>query len=51
MRSDNAAAIALYRKFGFREEGLMRGYAFRDGTYVDCLAMARLRGLLQERPP
>ena len=39
---DNAAAIALYRKFGFAEEGRHRGYALRDGRYVDALAMARL---------
>jgi putative acetyltransferase len=39
---DNAAAIALYRKFGFETEGRHRGYALRDGRYVDVLAMARL---------
>lgn len=42
--SDNAPAIALYRKFGFTEEGLHRAYAFREGIYADCLAMARVRG-------
>lgn len=44
---DNAAAIALYRKFGFVEEGRHRGFALRDGEYVDALAMARLH----PRPP
>jgi putative acetyltransferase len=39
---DNVAAIALYRKFGFETEGRHRGYALRDGRYVDVLAMARL---------
>jgi putative acetyltransferase len=39
---DNAAAIALYRKFGFETEGRHRGYAMRDGRYVDAFAMARL---------
>ena len=43
--TDNAPAIALYERFGFAREGLMRGYAFRDGRYVDSLLMARLRGL------
>ena len=38
---DNAAAIALYRKFGFELEGTHRGYALRDGEYVDAHAMAR----------
>ena len=40
--TDNAAAIALYRKFGFEIEGTHRGYAMRDGRYVDAHAMARL---------
>ncbi|WP_332697648.1 GNAT family N-acetyltransferase [Bosea sp. (in: a-proteobacteria)] len=42
--ADNAAAIALYRKFGFEPEGLLRAYAFRAGAYADALTMARLRG-------
>ncbi|MGR6432256.1 GNAT family N-acetyltransferase [Rhizobium sp. PAMB 3174] len=40
--ADNKAAIGLYRKFGFQEEGLLRGYAYRNGTYADALVMARL---------
>jgi putative acetyltransferase len=40
--SDNAAAIALYRTFGFEIEATQRGYALRDGAYVDSLIMARL---------
>lgn len=40
--TDNVAAIALYRKFGFEVEGTHRGYALRDGAYVDALSMARL---------
>ena len=41
--ADNARAIALYERFGFEREGLMRAYAWRDGQYVDSIAMARLR--------
>lgn len=41
--SDNARAIALYQRFGFEREGLFRNYAFRDGEYVDSVAMARLQ--------
>lgn len=42
--TDNAAALALYRRFGFAIEGTHRGYALRDGRYVDAYAMARVRG-------
>ena len=41
--TDNPPAIALYRKYGFEQEGLLRMYAFRDGQYVDAYAMARIR--------
>jgi len=40
--TDNAAAVALYRKFGFQHEGTHRAYALRDGRYVDTHTMARL---------
>lgn len=40
--TDNAAALALYRKFGFEIEITQRGYALRDGRYVDSYGMGRL---------
>jgi L-phenylalanine/L-methionine N-acetyltransferase len=40
--TDNDAAIALYRKFGFVHEGTHRAFALRDGVYVDAHCMARL---------
>jgi putative acetyltransferase len=40
---DNARAIALYERFGFVREGLFRDYAWRNGAYVDAIAMARTR--------
>ena len=40
---DNEPAIRLYRKFGFEIEGTRRADVFRDGRFVDCFAMARLR--------
>jgi L-phenylalanine/L-methionine N-acetyltransferase len=45
--TDNARAIALYRRFGFQTEGTHRAFAYRDGAYVDALCMARLH----PRPP
>ena len=39
---DNHAAIGLYEKFGFRAEGTLRGYAFRNGTFVDARIMSRV---------
>jgi putative acetyltransferase len=40
--TDNARAIALYRRFGFVQEGLHRGYALRHGACADTYSMARL---------
>ena len=40
--ADNARAIALYQRFGFELEGRLRGFALREGEFVDALAMARL---------
>ena len=45
--ADNTRAIRLYERFGFEHEGRLRGYALRDGRYVDALTMARLH----PRPP
>jgi putative acetyltransferase len=41
--ADNARAIGLYERYGFVREGLHRDFAYRDGAFVDALAMARLR--------
>lgn len=40
--ADNLAAQRLYQGQGFVLEGTHRGYALRQGRYVDALAMARL---------
>jgi L-phenylalanine/L-methionine N-acetyltransferase len=40
--TDNARAIALYQRFGFRLEGTHVAYALRQGAYRDVHAMARL---------
>lgn len=36
VRSDNARAIALYKKFGFEAIGTFRGFLKIDGQHVDC---------------
>ena len=41
--TDNAVAIRLYQSLGFEAEGVFVAYAFRDGAYVDSMAMARVR--------
>jgi len=41
--TDNEPGIALYKKFGFEQEGIFRRFAFRDGEFVDAVTMARLR--------
>ncbi len=41
--TDNVAAIALYRKFGFVHEGRFVRWAFRNGEYADVFAMARVK--------
>ncbi|MCC5611950.1 GNAT family N-acetyltransferase [Nostoc sp. CHAB 5834] len=39
---DNEPAINLYQKFGFKVEGKLEKYAFREGSYVDVYSMARI---------
>ncbi|WOY01648.1 GNAT family N-acetyltransferase [Dickeya fangzhongdai] len=41
--TDNDAALALYRKFGFVVEGESKDYAFRHGRFTDVFHMARIR--------
>ena len=40
--TDNHAAQALYKKYGFAIEGTAKSYAFRNGQYVDVYLMARV---------
>lgn len=47
---DNARAIALYRRFGFEDEGRLRGDLLRDGVLIDTLIMGRLRPAAEVAP-
>jgi RimJ/RimL family protein N-acetyltransferase len=42
IHADNPRAIALYRKVGFVEEGVLRDAAFMDGKFRDSLLMAKV---------
>lgn len=39
----NKAAIALYKKCGFIEEGIRQSVIYKNGKYVDVMMMALLR--------
>jgi putative acetyltransferase len=41
--TDNEPAVKLYKKLGFVIEGTHKKFAFREGEYADCYAMARVR--------
>jgi putative acetyltransferase len=40
---DNKKAINLYEKFGFKEEGVQKYSALKNGKYTDELMMARIQ--------
>lgn len=40
---DNTRAINACRKFGFKEEGVLRDYVYMDGKYVNMIQMSLLR--------
>jgi RimJ/RimL family protein N-acetyltransferase len=42
VEEDNARALALYRRLGFQQEGLLRQAAFRDGRHTDVLLFSLL---------
>lgn len=43
VRADNLNAKALYQRFGFKDEGILRRAILVDGAYHDMHAMALLR--------
>lgn len=40
---ENIRALALYRKLGFNEEGLLRQAQFKNGRYLDVILMSLLK--------
>ena len=41
--ADNAVSQAVCKKVGFKQEGVLRQYAFKDGEYRDTVIMSILR--------
>jgi RimJ/RimL family protein N-acetyltransferase len=39
----NSASIRVLEKCGYEREGLQRSAAFKDGRFVDCVLLAKLR--------
>ncbi|WOD18682.1 UDP-4-amino-4,6-dideoxy-N-acetyl-beta-L-altrosamine N-acetyltransferase [Paraburkholderia kirstenboschensis] len=39
---ENEKVISLHKKFGFREEGILRDHAFKAGKYADAIILAML---------
>ena len=44
VHADNARAIHVYEKCGFKREGCLRAHFYRDGRYIDAVQMGILRG-------
>lgn len=40
--ASNPRAIHLYEKMGFRQEGILRDYQFKNGQYIDVIVMSIL---------
>ena len=47
--ADNAAALRLYQKSGFKEEGRLRSAAFVDGEFKDLVLLSLLRSEYRPR--
>lgn len=50
VNAENAAALALYRRVGFQEEGRLRQHILRAGNAVDVVVMGLLAGDFQANP-
>ena len=43
VHANNEPAIALYKKVGFKEEGILRDMTLIDGSYIDSIMMAVIK--------
>lgn len=41
VRQDNGAAVALYRKAGYREVGVLQGHHYAEGAFHDVLILEK----------
>ena len=41
--ADNEVSLALFKKHGFEEEGVLRGYFLRNGEFVDTVLLSLVR--------
>ncbi|MGK7927962.1 MAG: GNAT family N-acetyltransferase [Spirulina sp.] len=48
---NNEPAIALYKKYSFEIEGVLKKSDFRNGIYIDAYFMARIRDESSKNPP
>ncbi|MDG9925375.1 MULTISPECIES: UDP-4-amino-4,6-dideoxy-N-acetyl-beta-L-altrosamine N-acetyltransferase [unclassified Pseudomonas] len=39
---DNSSVVELHKKFGFKQEGILRDHAFKAGTYADVAVLSML---------
>ena len=43
VKPSNASAVALYKKCGFQQEGILREAIYKDGYYEDLIMMSLLK--------
>lgn len=41
--ADNTAALSLYKKLGFVEEGLLKEHIYKNGQFKDIIVMAKFK--------
>lgn len=46
---DNNGAVEVYRKIGFKDEGVLRQHHFDEGRYMDCYVLGLLAHEWRER--